>query len=485
MTPPDAPKVAGSVPGDGGVAGDAFGASVLELADLAFETDARGVFVRIAPDAPLGWTAAALLGRPAEALLAETLPANPFLPQAPIQARDIVLRTADGAVRRVVLTAAPIRDAAGQLSGARGVALCAPGGAASPAAADAHAGRPAGKMEAQLNVRLGAAPAASPLADIWRRVADQSTVPAMTRAVLDALRGAIGAEGAATLRVGGGASADPAHAGAAHAAGAQVDAVLPNAAALLRALDPTDHAGLPVRGAAGGRHLLGMRLRSQLDPGLGVAVWRAGAPWSAAERALLDEVGLILRVLAEQEAMQRVLLRRGRGDPLTGLLSRDAFLEEIPRHFDRLDREALPGTLLLAVVDGFAALCARHGPGAGDEVLLSIGTLLRAAVRPTDVVARFGEDRFAVWLNGADHLTAAERADAMRRQAPVLLHDAVGQELEPGEASLSQAIATRQAGSLESVESLLGRVEATLAQVRAEKPGHWRVAPSPAAQGAV
>ena len=56
-------------------------------ADLAFETDADGRFVFVAPDPALGWPAASLLGQPAEQLLAEPAAPggfNPFRPSAPI-----------------------------------------------------------------------------------------------------------------------------------------------------------------------------------------------------------------------------------------------------------------------------------------------------------------------------------------------------------------------------------------------------------------
>ena len=43
---------------------------VLTAADLAYETDAWGRFVVVMPDPTLGWSAATLIGQPAELLLA-------------------------------------------------------------------------------------------------------------------------------------------------------------------------------------------------------------------------------------------------------------------------------------------------------------------------------------------------------------------------------------------------------------------------------
>ena len=57
----------------------------------------------------------------------------------------------------------------------------------------------------------------------------------------------------------------------------------------------------------------------------------------------------------------------------------------------------------------------------GDEVLILLADLLRKLVRPGDLIARLGGDEFAVWLSGADHMTAAERADYFCKTAPAEL----------------------------------------------------------------
>ncbi len=88
------------------------------------------------------------------------------------------------------------------------------------------------------------------------------------------------------------------------------------------------------------------------------------------------------------------------------------------RHIARLDRDDVPGTLMLAEVDNLANTIRLLGPDGGDQVLSRAATLLRGAVRPTDLVGRTGDTEFAVWLSGADHLTAAERAEDLCLEAP-------------------------------------------------------------------
>ena len=151
-----------------------------------------------------------------------------------------------------------------------------------------------------------------------------------------------------------------------------------------------------------------------------LAVWRvAGArPWDNEDRLLLAAAANLIRFVLEHEAIQREMARQARTDPLTGLLNRRAFLEEIARCAERLDREEMPGTLMFVDLDNFKVVNDAMGHDMGDQVLVHTATLLRNVVRPTDLVARLGGDEFAVWMNGADHMTAAERAEQLRTQVP-------------------------------------------------------------------
>ena len=113
----------------------------------------------------------------------------------------------------------------------------------------------------------------------------------------------------------------------------------------------------------------------------------------------------------------RVAIGAGMGqvgiDRLTGLPNRRWFLDEADRHIDRLDLDGVVGTLVLIDIDDLRSVNLALGRAQGDRVLVRMASQLRAMVRPSDVVARVGADEFALWQDGMDHLTAAERAEAL------------------------------------------------------------------------
>ena len=301
---------------------------------------------------------------------------------------------------------------------------------------------------------------------LWR-MGREVLAPGMMRGALDALLNALGAEGAAVIEM-------PADAAPTmpHQAGGGGEAVLGVAASLLDARWP----GPAQIAAADGRQVLVASCQTRFGERAGLALWRTAGTraWDGEERLLAASAANLIRFVLEHEAIQREMALQARTDPLTGLLNRRAFLEEIVRHAERLDREELPGTLMFADLDNFKAVNDRLGHEMGDQVLQYTAALLRKVVRPSDLVARLGGDEFAVWLNGADQFIAAERAEQLRTQAPRELGEVVAHEVP--RLGVSIGIATRRAGSRESIDSVMRRADMAMYEVKHEGRGHWRVA---------
>jgi len=98
-------------------------------------------------------------------------------------------------------------------------------------------------------------------------------------------------------------------------------------------------------------------------------------------------------------------------DHLTGIASRAAFTEA----YVRATGGGAPASVILVDLDGLAAVNERWGREAGDAVLHDTGTVLAAAFRDTDVVARWRDDEFVVLLPATD--AAASRRLVARAQA--------------------------------------------------------------------
>ena len=420
-------------------------------ADMAFETDAHGCFVLLSPALVLGWPADTLIGKPATLLTGgdTTMVVNPFCSPTAIRRHRACVRRFGGQPAVMHVSATPLYDATAKIVGYRGIGI-------DITDHDAATSRMANHLRRT-----------EMLDHILTRVGQDTDTDAMMDSALAALVQALGAEGAAVL-------GSPSDVGAIailqeHGSGASV--ILPASADLLRR-----RSGQPSHTASSdGRQILVARCQTRFGPNTGLAIWRGPRDriWDTEDTLLAGSAVGMIRMILDYAAFVREMAHQARTDPLTGLLNRRAFLDEIRRTIARLDRESDSGTLMFIDLDAFKAINDQFGHAMGDEALVHFAGLLKQLVRPSDSIARLGGDEFAIWLSSADHMTAAERADFLCKNIPGQM-----QALMPGmpaSVGLSIGIATRAVGSRETIEDLIKRADEAMYEVKRSGRNHWRV----------
>lgn len=122
------------------------------------------------------------------------------------------------------------------------------------------------------------------------------------------------------------------------------------------------------------------------------------------------------RAQARLTANQSLLRAQSERDPLTDLSNRRHFLavmEQRDRAADEPTRaEGFRGALMMVDIDHFKNVNDWHGHAAGDAVIVEVARRIRAAVRDTDLVVRWGGEEFLVFapeLPGGDLAQMAER----------------------------------------------------------------------------
>ena len=114
-------------------------------------------------------------------------------------------------------------------------------------------------------------------------------------------------------------------------------------------------------------------------------------------RAVRPVAGLETRLREALEAYDRARLD-ARMDPLTGLGNHRAFQEELARQVAEAVREERQLSLAILDLDDLKRLNDSDGHAAGDQLLATVGRLIRAANRASDRSFRIGGDEFALLL---------------------------------------------------------------------------------------
>jgi diguanylate cyclase (GGDEF)-like protein len=124
-------------------------------------------------------------------------------------------------------------------------------------------------------------------------------------------------------------------------------------------------------------------------------VARAAAYRLDLEQQVSDRTYELAQRYRELEDANRRLEMASLTDTLTGLANRRYLMQEFPRLIaEQRDSHGL--AIMIIDLDALKPINDQHGHAAGDEVIMEVAKTLRQAIRPDDVLARWGGDEFVV-----------------------------------------------------------------------------------------
>jgi diguanylate cyclase (GGDEF)-like protein len=170
--------------------------------------------------------------------------------------------------------------------------------------------------------------------------------------------------------------------------------------------------------------------------------------------------------IASSLGVLRQAERNAHTDALTGLGNRLWMRTMFEREVTRALHSKRALALMMVDVDNFKVFNDRYGHIAGDRVLVAVAEALREYLRPTDLIARFGGDEFAVLLPDLQLKQARQAGERIRQQIAALSPASLSSAI-----TVSVGVASRTAD--DDVAMLLQRADAAL--YAAKEAGRNRV----------
>lgn len=174
--------------------------------------------------------------------------------------------------------------------------------------------------------------------------------------------------------------------------------------------------------------------------------------------------------LGRMKHVETPIERLAHYDNLTGLPNRLLFNSRLQKTMEHAHREGRPFAVMFLDLDGFKAVNDCHGHAVGDELLKQVALRLRADLRETDTIARFGGDEFVIVIE-----------DARRHDVEMIAQKLVDKIGEPFDLGLPEAVRIGLSLGLsafpehaDNIASLLRQADQALYEVKRAGRGAWK-----------
>lgn len=161
---------------------------------------------------------------------------------------------------------------------------------------------------------------------------------------------------------------------------------------------------------------------------------------------------VIFKTSNDDPALEERIKELSSQDLLTGLPNRSHLVEQLDAAVDKSGTRGQTSILMYISIDNFSKLRAEAGISKADLLLADLANLLAGSIDEEHLIAKFGDDVFALLYNSGDKDAAAQLADKLRLQIEEHVSDIGGKSYQ-STTSIGLALVSENSSSAEDVIS--------------------------------
>ncbi|MFZ0258217.1 MAG: GGDEF domain-containing protein [Gammaproteobacteria bacterium] len=150
------------------------------------------------------------------------------------------------------------------------------------------------------------------------------------------------------------------------------------------------------------------------ESNLGTVTFSRPQPFTQSIRAIIENALCSLVYPLRNSLLHRDALKAATRDPLTGVNNRMSLNTILKREVDLSHRHGNPLSIIMLDADQFKAVNDIHGHLVGDTALKALAGCIKATVRDSDIVFRYGGEEFLIVLSSTDIAGASLLAERLR-----------------------------------------------------------------------